>query len=80
MFDARGERLLALTFHESGNNSVVECQLPKLKVAGSTPVARSNSHPLVKVLTIFVTDDADFCQFLDVCWFPFESLHSESRS
>ena len=25
----------------SGRNSVVECQLPKLKVAGSTPVARS---------------------------------------
>ncbi len=26
---------------ERGRNSVVECQLPKLKVAGSTPVARS---------------------------------------
>ena len=25
----------------SGRNSVVECQLPKLDVAGSTPVARS---------------------------------------
>ena len=25
-----------------GRNSVVECQLPKLKVAGSNPVARSN--------------------------------------
>ena len=25
----------------SGSNSVVECQLPKLKVAGSTPVSRS---------------------------------------
>ena len=25
-----------------GRNSVVECQLPKLDVAGSTPVARSN--------------------------------------
>jgi hypothetical protein len=24
-----------------GRNSVVECQLPKLKVAGSNPVARS---------------------------------------
>jgi hypothetical protein len=26
----------------SGCNSVVECQLPKLDVAGSTPVTRSN--------------------------------------
>jgi hypothetical protein len=26
----------------SGRNSAVECQLPKLDVAGSTPVARSN--------------------------------------
>jgi hypothetical protein len=25
-----------------GSNSVVECQLPKLDVAGSTPVSRSN--------------------------------------
>jgi hypothetical protein len=25
----------------SGRNSAVECQLPKLDVAGSTPVARS---------------------------------------
>src|ERR1700680_520280 len=28
---------------ESGCNSVVECQLPKLDVAGSTPVARSTT-------------------------------------
>ena len=27
-----------------GNNSVVECQLPKLKVAGSNPVYRSNNN------------------------------------
>jgi hypothetical protein len=26
---------------ESGSNSVVECQLPKLDVAGSNPVSRS---------------------------------------
>jgi hypothetical protein len=35
----------------SGRNSAVECQLPKLDVAGSTPVARSKffkgSHLLV---------------------------------
>jgi hypothetical protein len=34
----------------SGRNSVVECQLPKLDVAGSTPVARSKllfPHTLV---------------------------------
>jgi hypothetical protein len=27
--------------HKSGRNSVVECQLPKLKVVGSNPIARS---------------------------------------
>jgi hypothetical protein len=27
--------------HQSGRNSAVECQLPKLDVAGSIPVARS---------------------------------------
>ena len=32
----------------SGRNSVVECQLPKLDVAGSTPVARSNFLKLNK--------------------------------
>ena len=26
----------------SGSNSVVECQLPKLDVTGSSPVSRSN--------------------------------------
>ena len=33
---------LAIYSGLSGRNSVVECQLPKLDVAGSTPVARSN--------------------------------------
>ena len=28
---------------ESGSNSVVECQLPKLDVAGSNPVSRSKT-------------------------------------
>ena len=27
--------------HKSGRNSVAECQLPKLKVVGSNPIARS---------------------------------------
>ena len=30
----------------SGRNSMVECQLPKLEVAGSSPVARSKSFRL----------------------------------
>ncbi len=34
--------LLRLGRPPSGSNSVVECQLPKLDVAGSTPVSRSN--------------------------------------
>ena len=29
----------------SGHNSVVECQLPKLKVVGSNPIARSRQTP-----------------------------------
>src|SRR5215470_4159482 len=28
----------------SGSNSMVECQLPKLKVAGSIPVSRSSNY------------------------------------
>ncbi len=28
-----------------GNNSVVECDLAKVEVAGSNPVSRSNLHP-----------------------------------
>ena len=31
-------------FKFCGRNSVVECQLPKLNVAGSTPVARSKLY------------------------------------
>ena len=31
-----------------GRNSVVECQLPKLDVAGSSPVARSTTHFLIR--------------------------------
>ena len=33
--------LLYLRFQLSGSNSVVECQLPKLDVTGSSPVSRS---------------------------------------
>ena len=33
--------ILGVVTTSSGSNSVVECQLPKLKVAGSTPVSRS---------------------------------------
>ena len=33
--------ILGVAATSSGSNSVVECQLPKLKVAGSTPVSRS---------------------------------------
>ena len=37
----------------SGSNSVVECQLPKLDVAGSTPVSRSIFQQLRKIAKIF---------------------------
>ena len=33
---------MSLEAKVSGSNSVVECQLPKLDVAGSNPVSRSN--------------------------------------
>src|SRR4051794_38550792 len=35
--------------HESGNNSVVECDLAKVEVAGSNPVSRSSlrSHRIL---------------------------------
>jgi hypothetical protein len=39
----RSFNYLLLTF-SSGRNSMVECQLPKLEVAGSSPVARSRFH------------------------------------
>jgi hypothetical protein len=35
-----------LIIKECGSNSVVECQLPKLDVAGSTPVSRSKINNL----------------------------------
>ena len=38
-FDGSVESL----FDKGGSNSVVECQLPKLDVAGSSPVSRSNA-------------------------------------
>jgi hypothetical protein len=36
----------------SGNNSVVECDLAKVEVAGSNPVSRSIFSPLVSRVTI----------------------------
>ena len=36
--------LSSLTVSSCGSNSVVECQLPKLNVAGSIPVSRSTFH------------------------------------
>ncbi len=37
------------SFDISGSNSAVECQLPKLNVAGSIPVSRSNFWTLSSV-------------------------------
>jgi hypothetical protein len=42
-----------------GRNSAVECQLPKLKVAGSNPVARSNTTKIKAIL---------FCKFAIALW------------
>ncbi len=35
---------------QSGRNSAVECQLPKLDVVGSTPIARSITLPSFAML------------------------------
>jgi hypothetical protein len=40
--DRLRSRVLRLGFVASGNNSVVECDLAKVEVAGSNPVSRSN--------------------------------------
>ena len=40
-------------FLECGCNSVVECKLPKLDVAGSNPVARSDALSIYRGSEIF---------------------------
>jgi hypothetical protein len=48
----------------SGRNSVVECQLPKLDVAGSTPVARSKilfNSLLLNAIFLSFEPKADKC-------------------
>ena len=42
-------------FGVCGNNSVVECDLAKVEVAGSNPVSRSISSPRVRALAFFGT-------------------------
>jgi hypothetical protein len=39
------QRVSPIPWQLSGRNSAVECQLPKLDVAGSIPVARSKIKP-----------------------------------
>src|SRR5665213_2081239 len=49
--------LFRLMLHQCGRNSVVECQLPKLDVVGSSPIARSNFYrifPLLKISFFFI--------------------------
>ena len=38
---------LCLSSLLSGRNSAVECQLPKLNVVGSTPIARSTFYIII---------------------------------
>jgi hypothetical protein len=44
--------LFRLMSNQRGRNSAVECQLPKLDVVGSSPIARSNFYPIVPFLKI----------------------------
>ena len=53
----------------SGHNSTVECQLPKLGVAGSNPVARSMgtvSGPSPSFLTLFSRLHADIMDLVKI--------------
>lgn len=46
-----------------GSNSVVECQLPKLKVAGSNPVFRSpRTYPIQPDFLILAIQEAFLCK------------------
>ena len=45
MVETGKTRVLRLGFVAGGNNSVVECDLAKVEVAGSNPVSRSNFRP-----------------------------------
>jgi hypothetical protein len=47
--------ILKLTFQNCGCNSVVECQLPKLNVAGSSPVTRLIKIGLISNLIALLT-------------------------
>jgi hypothetical protein len=49
--------LFRLMVHQRGRNSVVECQLPKLDVVGSSPIARSIFYPIAsfsKINFVFI--------------------------
>ena len=39
-------------FRASGNNSVVECDLAKVEVAGSNPVSRSNFYDKTRLVRL----------------------------
>ena len=69
---------------------MVECQLPKLDVAGSNPVARSSLHSQFIPIFLFIKDYFTLihpllnkiqCQFpkLDVAGFPKGLLRSDPR-
>jgi hypothetical protein len=45
-------RILRRPGRPCGRNSVVECQLPKLDVAGSNPVSRSMFSMIYELLTL----------------------------
>ena len=60
--------LIGITFYsrrlsKCGGNSAVECQLPKLDVAGSIPVPRSilsiscrnRFHPVLRLCSVYIT-------------------------
>ncbi len=61
--------LLAYVLIPRGNNSVVECQLPKLKVAGSNPVSRSNKNKGLDSVSspFFFVNDRFASVFASVC-------------
>ncbi len=52
---------MTLTSEASGSNSAVECQLPKLDVAGSIPVSRSIQEQIPQGLSVPVESRCEAC-------------------
>ena len=64
------EKVIFVLKNYRGSNSAVECQLPKLNVAGSIPVSRSsNNKATIRTITRF---NSGFCRLNQwLSYYPF---------